>query len=141
VLKATTLQEIHLQATDALLNELSYKSPSEFADALQGLLSINLLECPAFHKYVEIKATRDIFIHNRGIANDIYMRKAGSHARVKTGVVLPIDLQYFLESYEICLQVTEWLEKELHAHWHSSQFENKHKQLEMSLLPPLSDAP
>jgi hypothetical protein len=88
-----------------LLNELSYKAPGEFAESMQTLISVNLLECPAFHRYMEIKATRDIFVRNRGIANDIYLRKAGSHARVKVGMVLSADIQYFLESYEHCLQV------------------------------------
>jgi len=123
VLEAQTLEEVHLKATDSLLNELSYKSPAEFAEALESLLSINLLECPAFHKYIELKATRDIHVHNRGVVNDTYMKKAGSHARVKNGVFLPVDISYFLESYEACLQLAEWLESELDQHWHSSERE------------------
>jgi hypothetical protein len=125
VLESTSLEEVHLRATDALLNELAYKSPAEFADAIEPLLSIQLLECPAFHKYIEVKATRDIFIHNRGIANDVYARKAGSHARVKPGMQLPAEINYFLESYESCLQIADWLEIELHAHWHSSEYEDR----------------
>lgn len=130
VLESTTLEEVHLRATDSLLNELSYRSPAEFAESMQQLLSVNLMECPAFHRYMEIKATRDIFIHNRGIANDLYVRKAGSHTRVKSGMALPADIQYFLESYEHCLQIAEWLEVELHGHWHSSEYEDhKNRQL------------
>lgn len=123
VLEAKTIEDIHLRATDTLLNELTYKSQSELAEALQVLISINLLECPAFHKYIEIKASRDIFIHNRGLVNETYLRKAGSHARAKANENLPADISYFLESYESCLQLTEWLEKELHQHWYSSEFE------------------
>jgi len=134
VLESTTVEEIHLHATDAFLNELSYKSPIDFSNSVGSILSVNFLECSAFHKYVEIKACRDIFIHNRGIANDIYVRKAGSHARVKSGMVLPVDIQYFLESYEHCLQMVEWLEKELHQHWHSSDLEDRQSdQMEMPL--------
>jgi hypothetical protein len=137
VLEATTLEEVHLRATDTLLNELSYKSPAEFAESMEQLLSINLLECPAFHRYIEIKATRDIFVHNRGIANDVYVRKAGSHARVTSGKALPADLQYFLESYEHCLQVVDWLEEQCHNHWHSSEYEDRRQpQLQMPLLDP-----
>lgn len=128
VLEAKTLEEIHLRATDALLYDLSYKSPSEFAEQVQSLLSLNLLECPAFHRYVEVKATRDIYIHNRGAANDVYVRKAGSHARVQAGNVLPIDIPYFLESYECCLLLAEWLESELHERWHSSELEQTRSQ-------------
>jgi hypothetical protein len=125
VLESTSLDEVHLRATDALLNELAYKSPSEFAESVQPLITVNLLECPAFHRYVEVKATRDIFIHNRGIANDVYARKAASHARVKSGMALPADIQYFLESYECCLQIADWLEIEIHGHWHSSDYEDR----------------
>lgn len=138
ILESTSLEEVHVRATDALLNELAYKSPAEFAESLQQLLSVNLLECPAFHRYMEIKATRDIFVHNRGIANDVYFRKAGPHARVKSGMALPADIQYFLESYEHCLQVTEWLEVELHGHWHSTEYEDrKNPQIEL----PISQIP
>lgn len=132
VLEASTIEEVHLRATDALLNELAYKSPVELAEAVQPLLSINLLECPPFHRYMEIKASRDIFIHNRGIVNDIYIRKSGSHARASENTALPADTAYFLESYESCLQMVEWVEVQLHEHWHSSELENfKKKQLEM----------
>lgn len=137
VLESTSLEEVHLRATDSLLNELTYRSPTEFAESMQQLLSVNLLECPAFHRYMEVKTTRDIFIHNRGIANDVYVRKAGSHARVKSGMALPADIQYFLESYEHCLQVTDWLEVELHGHWHSSEYEDrKNPQIEIPISPP-----
>jgi len=126
VLEATSIEEVHIRATNELLNELSYQSPNEYAKSMQKLISINILECPAFHKYLETKASRDIFIHNRGVANDIYFRKSGSHSRArKVGDTLPIDNVYFLESYEACLQITEWLETKLHDIWHSSDLEAK----------------
>lgn len=123
VLEAKTIEEVHLRATDALLNDLSYKSPSEFAQSVEPLLSINLLECPAFHRYIEVKATRDIYIHNRGMVNETYLRKVGSHARARAGQLLPVDIQYFLESYEHCFQLTEWLEGELDERWPSLERE------------------
>lgn len=123
LLESKSLEEVHLRATDALLNELSYKSPADFAEAVHGLLSINLVECPAFHKYIELKATRDIHIHNRGYVNETYLKKSGSHARAASGALLPVDITYFLESYEACIQITEWLEKELDQHWNSSERE------------------
>jgi hypothetical protein len=123
VFDSKSIEEVHIRASDTLLNELAYKSPQEFSEALNSLLSINLLECPAFHKYMELKATRDIYIHNRGVANEIYLRKAGNHARVTAQQPLPVNIQYFLESYEQCLQLTEWLQARLHDLWHSSDLE------------------
>ncbi len=123
ILSAPSIEEIHLHVVDSFLNKLAYTSPKEFAEECQNFLSINLLECPSFHKYIEIKATRDIYLHNQGIANDIYIRKAYSHSRVKSGEDLPIYLKYFLESYEECLKINKWLEISLHKVWYSSEFE------------------
>jgi hypothetical protein len=123
VLESASIEDIHLRATDTLLNELSYKSPAEFAESMKELLSVNLLECPAFQRFVEMKATRDIYIHNQGIANDTYVRKSGPHVRVRAGMKLPVDIRYFMQSYESCLQLTEWLEKEMHERWNSSEYE------------------
>ena len=125
VLAASSIEEIHFQAIDSILNELSYKTPRDFSESLSSIVSVNLLECPAFHKYLEVKATRDIYIHNRGVANDIYVNKSGSHARVIAGNIIPVDAQYFLESYESCLQLTEWLEINLHEIWPSSEMEDR----------------
>lgn len=123
VLSASSIEEIHLQTVDSILNDLAYKSPRDFAEECKNLLSVNLLEFPSFHKYMEIKATRDIYIHNQGVANDIYVQKSASHSRAQSGVLLPIDTIYFLESYESCLQITEWLEHSLHEVWYSSELE------------------
>lgn len=137
VLDSSSIEEVHERATDALLNDLSYKSPAEFAESFQTLVSINVLECPAYHRYMEIKASRDIFVHNRGTANETYARKAGTHARVNPGMTLPADIQYFLESYEATLQLNEWLEQQLHDHWHSQAFEERRNaQLEIPLDKP-----
>ena len=123
ILSASSIKEIHLQVVDLLLNELSYKSPKEFIKECGKLLDVNLWECAPFHKYMEIKATRDIYLHNQGIANDIYIRKASSHSREESGKKLPIDSEYFLKAYEDCIQITEWLEYSLHKKWPSSELE------------------
>lgn len=134
VLEASCIEEIHSKAIDALLNEASYKTPRDFAKIFESFTGINLLECPAFHRYIEVKATRDVFIHNRGIANPVYLRKSGSHARTSNGGSVPCDVGYFLESYENCLQFTEWLENSLHGVWRSSALElRRSSQIEMQL--------
>jgi hypothetical protein len=64
VLEATSIEDVHLRAADIFLNELAYKSPDEFAESMKSLLSLNFRECPAFHRYLEVKATRDIYIQH-----------------------------------------------------------------------------
>ncbi|MFY7732111.1 MAG: hypothetical protein ACOVSR_01425 [Bacteroidia bacterium] len=122
VLEAASLEEVKNSIINSLLNELAYKSPKDYAEEFAKYATINLLEKPAFHRYLELKATRDIYIHNSGIANDIYTSKADRLSRVKAGQLLPVDIQYFLESYESCLQITEILETDLNKIWPSPEF-------------------
>ena len=124
VLEAQSIEEVRLTAVNILIHELGYKSPKEFADEVEQILSVNLLECPSYHRYIEMKATRDILLHNQGIANEVYVAKAGSHARVVAGGRIPISQPYLLEVYEECLQLIEWLERKLHEKWHSSEHES-----------------
>lgn len=129
ILDANSIEELHLKAADALLNDLSYRSPRDFATAVEDVLSMNLLECPSFHSYIEMKATRDIYVHNKGFANEAYVAKAGSHARTVVGSQLPVTQVYFLECYECCLKLLEWIEGGLHEKWHSTEFaERKNRQ-------------
>lgn len=122
VLEAKSLDEVKIGIVNSIINELSYKSQKDFAEEFTKYIGINLLEKPTFHKYIELKATRDIYIHNQGIANEIYIIKADSLARVKSGISLPVNIQYFLQSYECCLQITEILEDALNKIWPSSKY-------------------
>lgn len=54
-------------------------------------------------QYIEIKACRDIFVHNDGIVNKIYLGKVGEKARGQNGETLSVDLPYF-ESTIVCLK-------------------------------------
>ncbi len=121
VLSSTSLEQVKLTIVDGILNDIAYKSPTDYAAEFEKYTGVNLLENPVFHKYIELKATRDIHIHNGGIANDIYLTKAGVSARVKSGEYLPVTIQYFLSSYEQCLQLNEILENEIDKIWPSEE--------------------
>ena len=125
VFNSSSIEELYLYIADTVVNDLSYKLPKEFSEEFRKYSNINLLECSSFHKYIELKASRDILIHNKGIANETYARKSNSHARVIVGQKLPLSVQYFLESYEFCLQVCEYLEQKLHEIWPSDEYEQR----------------
>lgn len=127
ILACDNLEQIKLTIVDTILNEFAYKSPKEYADEFHFYSGVKLLETPVFHQYIELKATRDIHIHNKGVANEIYLNKAGVFARVKSGIYLPVTIQYFLEKYEQCLQLTEVLESNLHSIWPSIIYKNSKK--------------
>jgi hypothetical protein len=135
------IEEARGAAISALRNELAYLSPRDFAESVTPILSINLLEIPAFHHYMELTATRDVFIHDRGIANPVYKSKAGSHSRVKPGLLLPMNMSYFLKSYEACLSLAEELMREFHAVWPSSLYASQLKKNEANQSVELTAPP
>lgn len=122
ILNCKTIEEAKFILIDTTLNELAYKSPKEFAQEFANLTGVNLLEHTSYHKYIELKATRDIHIHNNGVANEIYKIKADILRRAEVGTYLPVDVNYFLKCYETCIQICEYLEKSLHATWHSDLY-------------------
>lgn len=128
VLEAVSLEEIKIALVNTIINELSYKSPKDFAEEFFKYVGVNLFEKPTFHKYIELKATRDIYVHNQGMANEIYLTKADRLARVKSGQYLTVDIQYFLQSYECCIQITEILEEALNRIWPSLEYQKSKTQ-------------
>lgn len=128
VLGAKSLDEIKLAVVNSILNELAYKTPKEYGEEFEKYVGVKLLEQPIYHRYIELKATRDIYIHNQGVANDIYTTKADRLSRVKSGQFLPVNIQYFLQSYENCIQLTEILEEELNKIWPSWDYQKSKTQ-------------
>lgn len=109
IFEAGSIEEVQSVAISSFLNEMAYKSPREYAEIISEIYGFNILEIPEYHRYVELKATRDIYIHNRGLVNETYRSKAESHARAEVGNILPVDAQYFLCCYETCIRLNELL--------------------------------
>lgn len=82
---------------DRHLNSIFYSSPLSYLKYIEQIVSI---EIDAFLQadYAEIKATRDVLVHNDGITNEIYLRKVVNGARADNNEKLPIDSEYFDES-------------------------------------------
>ena len=55
---------------------------------------------PLWDSLSEIKASRDILVHNKGVVNATYLAKAGKRARHKDGEPLEIPEQYHRASWE-----------------------------------------
>ncbi|MEJ8629513.1 hypothetical protein P0F65_06080 [Sphingomonas sp. I4] len=73
---------------------LMFGKPSEYLDKAAKVLSIEL-ERETVRAFVEIKASRDIIIHNSGLINKLYVEKAGDKSRGDVGEELVIDDAYF----------------------------------------------
>lgn len=73
---------------------LMFGKPSEYLDKAAKVLSIEL-EPETVRSFIEIKASRDIIIHNSGLINKLYVEKAGDKRRGEAGEELVIDDTYF----------------------------------------------
>jgi hypothetical protein len=73
---------------------LMFGKPSEYLDKAAKVLTIEL-NTNLVKEFIEIKASRDIIIHNSGRINKLYVEKAGDQRRGADGEELVIDRAYF----------------------------------------------
>ena len=100
VLKAPDKSAIVLTVVDKELNELKYERLADWFAYLERLANLGCPTADEIEKLAEIKASRDILVHNSGIANATYASKAGTRARYRDGEKLEIPEQYHRASWE-----------------------------------------
>jgi hypothetical protein len=94
VVSSSTVDEILDVVIQKQLFALFYGSPERYFEYVQKILSIEI-EKELKDSFAEIKATRDIIVHNSGIANDVYTAKSGKKARARSGERLEMNTAYF----------------------------------------------
>ena len=98
-LSATDRAALVLLIAERELNELKYDRPKAWFDYMGKIVK---LKCPTedeIERIAEMKAARDLIIHNSGIVNKIYLDKAGTKARYATGDKVVIDRPYFDDTW------------------------------------------
>jgi hypothetical protein len=105
VLKAPDKSAIVLTVVDRELNELKYERLADWFDYLERLTKLGCPTADEIENLAEIKASRDILVHNNGMANATYVSKAGSRARYRDGEKLEISEQYHRTSWETICKV------------------------------------
>jgi hypothetical protein len=81
---------------------MAYKRPAEWFKQLHGIISIKSPSDIEIEQFAEFKATRDVFVHNRGIASSTYVDKAGKAARQSTGQRLNLPRSYINDGWRLC---------------------------------------
>jgi hypothetical protein len=105
ILKAPDKSAIVLTVVDRELNELKYERLADWFEYLERLAKLGCPTADEIETLAEIKASRDILVHNNGIANATYVSKAGSRARCKDGEKLEISEQYHRVSWDTISKV------------------------------------
>lgn len=84
---------------------MGYKRPSEWFRHLNGIVILGLPSDAEIEQFAEFKASRDVFVHNRGIATEIYLEKAGRRARAALGQPLELPDTYLHDGWRLCRKI------------------------------------
>jgi len=105
VLECKDKAEIIGAVVESKLHSLQYQRVADWFEYIEKLAK---LDCPTpdqIKQLAEIKATRDILVHNKGIANAIYVDKSMGRARFAVGDQVDVPEHYHRESWQILKQV------------------------------------
>lgn len=76
------------------LTSLFYASPSKQFEYIKKVLGVDI-DTAIQSEWVELKATRDLIVHNYGTINDVYIKKCNVFARGNIGEKIVVDKIYF----------------------------------------------
>lgn len=103
--KAAIGEHVLVQVIDRQLNEVAYKKVREWFDYLNWLVKPGCPMDTEIDRSAEVKASRDIIVHNRGVANKIYEQKAGALARVTAGQRIDVPEPYHRDTWQLLQKV------------------------------------
>jgi hypothetical protein len=89
------------------LNELKYDRPRAWFDYLSRIVKLGCPTDDEIERIAEMKAARDLLIHNAGIVNKTYLEKAGTTARYAVGDQVVIDSPYFRDCWMLAKQLVD----------------------------------
>jgi hypothetical protein len=105
VLRSPDRASLIQTVVDGELNQLKYERLSEWFAYAERLAKFGCPSADEIERLAEIKASRDVLVHNNGIANTVYLAKSGIRARCKDGERLEVPDTYHRESWELMVKV------------------------------------
>ena len=96
IIDSDDIDDIIEQIIKKELVGIFYASPEKQFEYLEKVIGISIDDklSDLASKWKEYKATRDIIIHNSGVANEVYVKKAGDHAKWKDSESIVVDQDY-----------------------------------------------
>lgn len=89
------------------INELKYGRPKAWFEYLDRIVK---LDCPTpdeIAQFAEMKAARDLIIHNGGVVNAVYIDKAGPKARYAVDQKITVSQLYFVDSWTLAKKLID----------------------------------
>ncbi len=97
---------------DQRVEGLFYASPQKQREYFDKALGINI-EDNIWGKWIEIKARRDLWVHNAGIVNQVYIDKVKEYKLCDFGDEAIIDEQYFSDCVAILKTMIGRIDREI----------------------------
>lgn len=105
VLESADKSEIVRAVVEKELGGLRYDRVATWFRHLERLASLGCPSQEQVERLAEIKATRDVLVHNKGIANLLYIEKSMGRARFAEGDKVDVPEGYHRESWQLIRQV------------------------------------
>ena len=87
------------------VNQILYERPHEWFAYLDAKAKLGRPSAAEIEKIAEVKASRDVLVHNRGMVNKTYESKAGNLARYTAGQRMDIPEPYHRETWELLRRI------------------------------------
>ncbi|MBD3672679.1 MAG: hypothetical protein HUJ26_04050 [Planctomycetaceae bacterium] len=100
VIQSSDRSEIIDKVVQKELIDLAYGGVRNWFTYLEKLVNLNAVSDGDITTITEIKASRDVLVHNNGIVNTIYQQKSGENARFQVGDSMEIPESYHRSSWE-----------------------------------------
>jgi hypothetical protein len=106
-LSAADRDALVLLIAERELNELKYDRPTAWFDYMNKIVKLGCPTKDEIERIAEMKAARDLIIHNSGIVNKTYLEKAGTKARYPVGDKLVIERPYFDDCWVLAKKLVD----------------------------------
>jgi hypothetical protein len=105
VFAAKDIEEAREQVVQQQVLDVAYKPLPDWFAFLNSLVNLSHPSKEEIERLAEIKASRDVLVHNRGVVNTIYVEKAGVYKRFDAGAEIEIPEPYHLECWNLIRKI------------------------------------
>jgi hypothetical protein len=105
VLESSNKDEIVAAVVEREVHGLAYQRVVDWFSYLEKLANFGCPNQDEIERLAEIKASRDVLVHNNGVANSVYVEKSMGRARFGEGERLELPEHYHRDSWQLIKDV------------------------------------
>lgn len=114
VVDSSSLDELIDSVIEQRVQAIFYAEPEAYCTYFNAVSELGI-PLEQFSPFFEIKATRDLIVHNSLQVNDLYLKKAGELKRCNLGDELEVGKEYFEKSISHMKTLSSTIEKATRA--------------------------